>query len=1067
MMRSLVTSSLKFRRLVVALAAGLLVFGVVQLRHQTVDQLPEFSPTMVEVRTEALGLSAAEVEQLITVPLEQDLLNGIPFLDDIYSESVPGLSSVVMIFEPGTPLLDARQVVAEKVAEAAVALPGVSTPPRMLQPLSSTSRVVMARLSSDTLSPIELSVLARWVIVPRLLGVHGVSNISVFGQRDRQLQVRVDPQRLRDAGISLQQVVSTTGNALWVSPLTFLEASTPGTAGFIDTPNQRFTIRHILPVRTAEDLAQIPIEDEEGNAVPTNGEPLRLGDVTDVLEDHQPLIGDALFADRSGLLLVVEKFPGEGTVEVTRGVEEAFDAMRPGLPGVRIDTSFFRPAASVERAADTFFRSLVIGAILLLLALALLFFEWRQILVCAIAILASAAVAALVLYLRGAPINALVLAGLVTGLVIVVDDAVVDSWNLAARLHHHREEEGGGPLWGVLVDASLEMRSSLLFATLIVALATLPMFFLQGEAGAFLPPLAVSYLLAVAASMVVALTLTPALGMMLLARSPAQRRVSPAVGRLQLGHERILSGSLGRPTTAYAAVAVVALLGVIALPFLDRSSAVRLQESDLLIRWDAAPGTSLPAMSGVTSAAVDELRSLPGVRTVSAHVGRAIDSDQVVGINSGQIWVSLDPSADRDAAIAGIDRVLAGYPEMASDVLTYPEDRIADVLRGTDEDVVVRLYGANAEALRSKAEEVRGLLAGIDGIVRPTIETTPTEPTIEVEVDLREAQRFAVKPGDVRRASAILLSGLTVGNLFEEQKVFDVVVWGTPEIRQDLADVRNLPIDTPTGDQIRLAQVADVRVVPNPTVFRHESVSNYLDVSASVSGRDAGAVVDDVERALATIDFPLEHHAEIRGAYATERASRVRILAVVVAAAIGILLLLQAAFASWRLAILVFATLPLAVVGGLLAAMLGGRTLTLGSYAGLVAVVGIAARNAVLLLRRYRRLEGEGSAFGPELVVGGIRDRFVPILVTAVGTAVAVLPFVAAGDVAGMEFARPMAIVLLGGLVTSTLVALVILPGLYARHGWHARAPEEELVVVPEAQPEPQLEVRVEPVRGS
>ena len=394
MMRRIIASSLKFRRLVVALAAGLVVFGVVQLRHVPVDQLPEFGPTMVEVRTEALGLSANEVEQLITVPLEQDLLNGVAFVDEIHSESLPGLSSVVMIFEPGTSLLDARQVVQEKVAEAAVALPGVSAPPQMMQPYSSTSRVLTVRLASDSLSPIRISELAKWQIAPRLLGVQGVANVSIWGFRDRQLQVLVDPERLRDADLTLQQVVRTTGNSLWVSPLTFLEASSPGTAGFIDTPNQRFGIRHELPIKTADDLAQIPIEDDEGNAVIVDGATVQLGDVTDLVEDHQPLIGDAIFANgEAGLMLVVEKFPEANTGEVTDGVEEALDSLRPGLSGLEVDTSLFRPADYVETSARNVAVALAIGGLLLIAGLALLLFEWRSIVIASAAIVSSLAAA--------------------------------------------------------------------------------------------------------------------------------------------------------------------------------------------------------------------------------------------------------------------------------------------------------------------------------------------------------------------------------------------------------------------------------------------------------------------------------------------------------------------------------------------------------------------------------------------------------------------------------------------------------------------------------------------------
>ncbi|MDQ4107524.1 MAG: efflux RND transporter permease subunit [Actinomycetota bacterium] len=1064
MMRRIVASSLKFRRLVVAVAAGMLVFGVTQLRHVPVDQLPEFGPTMVEVRTEALGLSAAEVEQLITVPLEQDLLNGIAFLDEIHSESVPGLSSVVMIFEPGTPLLDARQVVQEKVSEAAVALPGVSAPPQMLQPLSSASRVMAVRLSSDTLPPLEVSELARWNVGPRLLGVPGVANVSMWGWRDRQLQVLVDPERLRDSDLTLQQIVETTGNSLWASPLTFLEASTPGTAGFIDTPNQRFGIRHELPIKTAEDLAEVPIQDEHGDAVIVDGDPISLGEVTEVVEDHQPLIGDALFPEGpQGLLLVIEKFPDANTLEVTHGVEEAFEELAPGLGDVQVDTSLFRPASSIERATDNLGTSLLIGAILLVLALALMHFDWRATLVSTLAIFVSLVAAGTVIYFAEVPVNLMLLAGLVMAVAIVVDDAVNDVRHVVARLRRRSVEEPGTPVWRTFLEASVEMRSSLLYATLIVGATMLPGFFLEGQTGTFLPPIAFTYLLAVAASMVVALVLTPALGMMLL--SKASTEGSPVVRWFERRHQGIASRMVRRPRWGYAAIGIVVVAGLATFPFLERSSSVTLKENDLVVHWDAAPGTSLPAMSRVTMEAVEELRALPGIRDVSAHVGRAIHSDQVVGINSGQIWLNLDPSANAEATTAAIEGVLDGYPELTHDLSTYPEDRITDVLQGTDEDVVVRLFGADTRVLRDKAREVRTVLseiAGVEGDAR--VELPPMEPTIEVEVDLERAQRFGVVPGDVRRASAILLSGLAVGNLFEERKVFDVVVWGTPDIRQNVADVRALPIDTPTGDQVLLGQVAEVRVVPNPTVIRHESVSNYVDISASIGDRDADAVVADVERALTRVDLPFEYHTEILGEYASEQASQARIVAVAIAAAVAVFLLLQAAFTSWRLATLVFLTLPLALVGGLIAAAIAGGTIGLGSFAGLLAIVGIAARSGVLQIRRYQELERrEDHAFGSELVLRGTRDRLSPTLIAAIASILALVPLAVAGDVAGMEIVRPMAIVMIGGLVTSTALTLIVIPALYLLHGFVAQRDfvADDLIVLPEAQ------VEVERVPGN
>ncbi|MCU1451596.1 MAG: acriflavin resistance protein, partial [Acidimicrobiales bacterium] len=411
-MRSIIASSLKFRLLVIAAAAALLTVGVARVGDTRVDAYPEFAPPSVQIQTEALGLSAAEVEQLITVPLEADLLNGVAWVDKIRSQSLPGLSSITLTFQQGTNLLRARQMVSERLNTPA-AIPNVSKAPVMLPPLSSASRVMMIGLSSKDMSLIDMGVLARWTIKPRLLGVTGVANVAIWGQRDRQLQVQVDPQRLHDRGVSLSQVLDTTGNALWVSPLTFLEASTPGTGGFFDTPNQRLAVRHVSPITTAADLAQVPIDVPQDQPAPAGGTPLRLSDVADVVEDHQPLIGDANVDGKPGLMLVVEKLPTANTLDVTRGLEQALDALRPGLAGLKMNSSVFRPASFVQRAVDDLGAALLIAFALMILALAFLFYRWRTAVVAVVAVLSSVAAAALVLTLRGTTMNTLVFTGLV------------------------------------------------------------------------------------------------------------------------------------------------------------------------------------------------------------------------------------------------------------------------------------------------------------------------------------------------------------------------------------------------------------------------------------------------------------------------------------------------------------------------------------------------------------------------------------------------------------------------------------------------------------------------------
>jgi CzcA family heavy metal efflux pump len=1024
-MRWLIAWSLRFRLLVLALAAAIVALGVTQLRDMPVDALPEYAPPTVEIQTEALGLSAAEVEQLVTVPMEQDLLNGVAFLDDIRSQSVAGLSRILLVFEPGTDIFRARQVVAERLTQAH-ALPNVSKPPQMLQPLSSTNRVMMIGVSSSSVSAIQLSVLARWTVVPRLLGVPGVANVSIWGNRDRQLQVQVDPERLRDLGVSLEQVIETTGNSLWVSPLSFVEASTPGTGGFIDTPNQRLGIQHVSTIRTATDLARVRLDD-------TGGRNLRLGDVASVVEDHQPLIGDAVVHGGDGLLLVVEKFPNASALEVTRGVDAAIAAMRPGLSGVEFDSGVYRPARFLDRAIDNVAKALLIGALLLILALGALFFRWRTVLVGLVTIPLSIVAAALVLHALGETLNSMLLAGLAAAVVLVVDDVIVDADSVARRVRQRRAETDDKSAAAVVLEATIESRSAALYGTLIVALAVVPLFFLEGVADAFFPSIAAAFLLALAASMLVALTIAPALTLLFLSKEGREPAESPLLQRLAHAHERVLSRVLGKPVALLLAVgALVVVLGA-AAPFFRQSLLPTFHETELLIRWDGPPGTSLPEMNRITGRATRELRRVEGVRGVGAHVGRAVTADQVVGVNSGEIWVSIDPAADYDATLARVKAVVAGYPGLSSSVGTYSNEKVREVLSGADEDVVVRLYGEDLDVLATKAKEVEQRLAAVDGLVDPKIQLPAAEPTLEVKVDLAAARRYGIKPGDVRRAAATLLSGITVGSLFEAQKVFDVVVWGDPDTRSSLTSVRRLLIDTPDGGHVRLGQVAAVRIAPNPTVIDRQGVSRFVDVGASVRGRDLGAALNDVEATLQKVDFPLGFNAVV---IAAEGQPWLRVLSIAVAAAIGILLLLQAMFGSWRLAALLFATLPLTVAGGLMAALLDGRTLSLGSYIGLFVALGLGARNGIFLIRSYRQLEhNSAGALGPELVVRATREQFGRVAASAVAGTVVLLPVVVAGATAGYEVIHPLAAVVLGGLVTSTLVSLFVVPAVYLRYG--------------------------------
>jgi len=497
------------------------------------------------------------------------------------------------------------------------------------------------------------------------------------------------------------------------------------------------------------------------------------------------------------------------------------------------------------------------------------------------------------------------------------------------------------------------------------------------------------------------------------------------------------------------AAGVAILIGAAIVPFLELAPIPVFKQTDLLIKWEGPPGTSRLEMNRIMTQVGEEIEALPDIRNVGFQVGRAVTGDQVVGINSGEIWVSLEPGSDHDATLAAIDTTINSYPGLIHTVQTYQPDRLGEALLGAGQDIAVRIYGVDLDVLREKAREVEAVLAGVDGLVNLRTDAIVEEPQVEIEVDLAVAEQHQIKPGEVRRAATTLLSGLRVGNLYEEQKVFDIVVWGVPEIRNNLTDVNELLIDTPTG-QVRLEEVADVRVVPSPVVIRRDAVSRFVDVSADLSGRPIGVVIDDIHRGLEGIDIPFEYHTEVLGISTEQQAANQRILIVALVAAIGILLLLQASFWSWRLAALVMLTMPAALVGGVVAILLSGGVVSLGSLFGLMMVLAVAVRNGVSLINHYRRLEvHEGVAFGRDLTLRGVGERLGTILTTAAMTAAFLLPVALGGQRAGTEILQPMAIAVLGGLITSTSLNLFVLPALYLRFG-SSPTPEKSVIIAEE-----------------
>jgi CzcA family heavy metal efflux pump len=1030
-MRWIVGAGLRFRFIVLAVAVAMMGYGIVQIPKMPVDAFPEFAPPRVEIQTPSTGMSADEVEGLVTVPLEQ-AFNGIEGLDLMRSKSIPDLSSIELLFKPGTDELLARQLVQERLVTVLTTMPTWAAPPVIMPPVSSTGRVLKIGVSSDRLSVMDLSMIAYWTIRARLLGVPGVANVAIWGERIKMPQVQVDPERMRAHDVSLDEVMEGTADALDVGILQFSNGAVIGTGGFIQSPNQRINIRHVLAITGPEDLAQVPLADRRK----PDGTPLHLGDVSNVVWDTWPLFGDAVVNDGPGLMLVVEKFPWANTLDVTRGVETALDELRPGLPGIAMDPAIFRPADFIQVAVDNLTRALIVGCILVMLVIIAFLFQWRTALISMVAIPLSLMAGALVLYLTGAVINTMILAGFVIAIGVVVDDAIIDVENITRRLRLARKDGSRLSVARIILEASLEVRQAIVHATMIDAVVVLPVFFIGGLSGAFFQPMALAYGLAVLASMLVALTVTPAMCLLLLSKTPTADRGQPLVRWLQRAYEAVLARIVRRPGPVFVATAAIMVIGVAVVPTLGEELFPHFKERDFLIHWITKPGSSVTEERRIVTRLSRELRAIPGVRNFGSHIGQALLADEINGVNFGENWISVDPKVDYDETIAAIEEVVYGYPGLFHNVETYLNERIDEVLSGSSQTFVVRIYGPDLKVIHAKAEEVRDSLQGIPGIVDLNVQLQSEVPQIQVEVDLAAAQRYGLKPGDVRRASGTLFAGEEVGDIFRDGKAYDVNVWSTPATRQSLSSVHNLLLDTPSGRHVRLGDVAHVLIQPAQSVIYRENDSRRIDVGAEVADRDLGSVMDEVDDRLEQIRFPLGYHAVILGEWAEREAASTRLSLFAIAAALGVFLILLASFENVRVAVLGFLTLPSALVGGLLALYLTGGVVSLGSLVGFLTVFGIAARNQIMLVSHYQHLERhEGETFSPVLALRGARERLSPILMTALATGLALVPLVITGDIPGHEIEYPMAIVILGGLITSTLLNLFVVPSLYLRFG--------------------------------
>jgi CzcA family heavy metal efflux pump len=1031
-MRWIVGWSLRFRYLVAGLAAGLLFFGVQMLGHERLDVFPEFAPVSVEIQTGCLGLSPQDVESLTTIPLEAALA-GVPGVDDIQSYSEPQLSAIYLYFRSGTSLLHARQLVQERLQTTAHTLPTWCDPPQMYPIVSATSRIMQIGFTSSTISALELAKIAQWDIRPKLMSVPGVANAAIWGANPQEIMVEGNPALMRARDVTLDQLMTTAADAVDTSEVRYTTGSAVGSLGFVETPAQRLDVDDIQPIQTPAQVAQVPLETDSGKLI-------TIGQVATVTWGYPTPTGNAVVDGGPGLMMVVEKFPGANTLQVTKGVDQALAQLEPGLRGIHVDANIFRQAAFIETAIHNLGLSVLLGCILVVFVLLAFLFQWRAALVSLLAIPLSLITAAIVLELAGSTINTMVLAGFAVSVGVVVDDAIIDMENIVRRLRIWRAQ--GQPITPLhlVLAASLEVRVAIFYATLINIVAVIPVMVVGGLTGAFFEPLALAYGLAVLASMLVALTVTPALGLMLLGSARLDPGDPPLMRVLKRGYARALRPALHSPWWALVAALVAVAAAIAVYPRIGQDLFPDFKEPDFLVHFVTKPDTSLPEMDREVTSLQHQLLAIPGVADVGSHIGTAPLGEEINGVNFSESWLSLAPGADYPKVLAEVRDVASSYPGTYTDVQTYLHERIDEVLTdGTTDDVVVRVYGPGLSELGTLGNRLAAVLARIPGLVDVHPAALEFIPQIEVQVKLAAAQRYGLTPGVIRRAAAIMMASEPMSEISSGGALTIVAAWSTPGTRQDLASLRQLPIDTPSGGHVTLGQVASITVQPSASQVLRENGQRYTEVDADVSGRSLSSVTGAVKTAVANFRFPSGYRYVLLGEATERTAAQRRLLLGGLAAALAILLLLQTAFRSWRLSWLLFLTLPTALVGGVLAAWGVLGTITLGALVGFFTVLGIAARNGILLISHFRHLEEvEGEPFGPQLVIRGAAERLSPILMTALATALALLPLVIYGDRPGQEIEYPMAVVILGGLATSTLLNLFVLPVLYLRIG-HGR----------------------------
>ncbi len=1021
MLKGLVEFSIRHRFAVVFLAAGMIGYGQYAARHARLDVFPDFVQPQTVIQTEAPGLSPELVEQLVTRPVES-AINGVGFLESIRSQSVQGLSIVTILFKEDADIFKARQMVNEKLATIAGALPVGVHAPKMTELTSSTMDLLKIGLVSDRLSPMELRTFVDWTLKQRLLSVPGVASLHVFGGEIRQLQVQVDPQRLLACDLGIDDVLIAARNSTGARG-----------AGFIENANQRIVIQTEGQSLTTEQLGDVVIT-RRGSLV------IRLRDVASVVVAGEPKVGDTVVMGGPGVLVTMLSQYGANTMEVTRGLEAALAELQPVFDAnhIRMYPRLHRPATFIETALYHINRSLAIGAVLVCAVLFIFLFNLRTAFISILAIPLSLLIAIVVMNRLGITLNTITLGGLAIAIGEVVDDAIIDVENIWRRLRENRLLASPLPAWRVVLDASLEVRSAVVYATFVVVLVFVPVLTMSGLQGRLFAPLGVAYILAILASLLVAITVTPALSLILL--PGARVRTEPFFLRwLKQGYRRMLSFLSRAPGGVMGISALLCVAALALIPRLRGEFIPEFREGHFVLQASGIPGTSLPEMVRIGTLISHELLANPNIATVEQQVGRAELGEDPWGPHRSEFHVELQkdlPGDVQEQTQQDIRGVLESFPGLQTEVLTFLGDRIGETISGETAAVVVNLYGEDLEALDNTIQEVKTAVRSVRGARDVSVASPPGAPQVSISLRPEQLRQWGFQPVTVMEAIETAYQGTVVAQVYEGSRVFDVSVILQEPARRDPESIGSLMLRSPAGTYVRLDQLAHIDHRMGRYMILHDGARRRQAVTCNVEDRDIADFVREAEARVARIKLPPGLYVTFTGAAEAQKQAQRELLLHSALAGVGVILLLSTVFQRTRNLLLVLANLPFALVGGILAVYITRATLSIGSLVGFVTLFGITMRNSVMMVSHFEHLvTQEGQTWGLSTALRGASERIVPVLMTALVTGLGLLPIALGTGEAGRELEGPMAVVILGGLVTSTLLNLLVLPTLALRFG--------------------------------